>query len=129
MDTELDEVYIAHIKSIFQEFDNEIIWTAIFEHGYDENGNYNTENTINYLLELSGDHSTPPKDNSISITSESSINHLDKNSNEEDDIPDDIEEDKEEEIEPSGISKIITSIPNLFQHGEVKYTKLFSKTV
>ena len=125
MDTELDEVYIAHIKSMFQEFDNEIIWTAIFEHGYDKNGNYNTENTINYLLELSGDNSTPPKDNSISITSESSINHLDKNSNEEDDI----EEDEEEETEPSGISKIITSIPNLFQHGEVKYTKPFSKTV
>ena len=39
---------------MFQEFDNEIIWTAIaiFERGYDENGNYSTENTINYLLEL-----------------------------------------------------------------------------
>ena len=127
MDTELDEVYIAHIKSMFQEFDNEIIWTAIFEHGYDENGNYNTENTINYLLELSGHTNNSQKDKSIStsITDiETSLKHQDKNINEVEDIPDDIEDDEEEETEPSGISKIITSIPNLFQHGEVKYSKL-----
>ena len=127
MDTELDEVYIAHIKSMFQEFDNEIIWTAIFERGYDENGNYNTENTINYLLELSGHTNNSQKDKSISTTTtnnETTAINLDKNTNEVEDIPDDIEEDEEEETEPSGISKIITSIPNLFQHGEIKYSKL-----
>ena len=127
MDTELDEVYIAHIKSMFQEFDNEIIWTAIFERGYDENGNYNTENTINYLLELSGHTNNSQKDKSISTTTtnnETTPINLDKNTNEVDNIPDDIEEDEEEETEPSGISKIITSIPNLFQHGEIKYSKL-----
>ena len=127
MDTELDEVYIAHIKSMFQEFDNEIIWTAIFERGYDENGNYNTENTINYLLELSGHTNNSQKDKSISTTTtnnETTAINLDKNTNEVEDIPDDIEEDEEEETEPSVISKIITSIPNLFQHGEVKYSKL-----
>ena len=55
---------------MFQEFDNEIIWTAIaiFERGYDENGNYSTENTINYLLELSGHTNNSPKDKSISTT-------------------------------------------------------------
>jgi hypothetical protein len=94
---------------MFQEFDNEIIWTAIFERGYDENGNYNTENTINYLLELSGDTNNSQKD---------------KNIDEVEDIADDIEVYEEEETEQSGISKIITSIPNLFQHGEVKYSKL-----
>ena len=123
---------------MFQEFDNEIIWTAIFERGYDENGNYNTENTINYLLELSGYTNNSQKDKSIytSITDiETSLKHLDKNINEVEDIPDDIEEDEEVENEPSGISKIITSIPNLFQQGEVKYIKLnflgksFSKKV
>ena len=127
MDTELDEVYIAHIKSMFQEFDNEIIWTAIFERGYDENGNYSTENTINYLLELSGHTNNSQKDKSISTTTtnnETTAINLDKNTNEVEDIPDDIEEDEEEENEPSGISKIITSIPNLFQHGEIKYSKL-----
>ena len=118
---------------MFQEFDNEIIWTAIaiFERGYDENGNYSTENTINYLLELSGHTNNSPKDKSISTTTtnnETTAINLDKNTNEVEDIPDDIEEDEEEdeeeENEPSGISKIITSIPNLFQHGEIKYSKL-----
>ena len=39
MNIELDEVYLASIKEMFKEFDDEIIWTAIFEHGFDKNGN------------------------------------------------------------------------------------------
>ena len=53
MNTELDEVYVANIKEMFKEFDDEIIWSAIFEHGYQSNGDYNLENVVNYLLELS----------------------------------------------------------------------------
>ena len=53
MNIELDEVYVASIKEMFKEFDNEIIWTAIFEHGYQFDGSYQLENVVNYLLELS----------------------------------------------------------------------------
>lgn len=53
MNIELDEVYVASIKEMFKEFDNEIIWTAIFEHGYQFDGTYQLENVVNYLLELS----------------------------------------------------------------------------
>lgn len=75
MSTELDEVYLAHIKSMFPEFDDEIIWTAIFEYGYNPNGEYNTENTINYLLELSSNNQ--PKSTEIKITNDTQItNHL-----------------------------------------------------
>ena len=55
MNTELDEVYVASIKEMFKEFDDEIIWTAIFEHGYNSDNTYNLENVVNYLLELSTD--------------------------------------------------------------------------
>ena len=47
-----------------------------------KNVNYNTENTINYLLELSGHTNdtltNPQKDNSTTTTSENSTNYLDK---------------------------------------------------
>ena len=55
MNIELDEVYLASIKEMFKEFDDEIIWTAIFEHGYNSDNTYNLENVVNYLLELSTD--------------------------------------------------------------------------
>ena len=53
MSVELDEVYLASIKEMFKDFDDEIIWSSIFEHGFDKNGNYKLENVVNYLLELS----------------------------------------------------------------------------
>jgi hypothetical protein len=56
MGTELDEVYIASIKEMFKEFDDEIIWSAIFDHGYSEGNEYRLENVVNYLLELSQDN-------------------------------------------------------------------------
>ena len=55
MNVELDEVYLASIKEMFKEFDDEIIWTAIFEHGFDEKGNQKLEDVVNYLLELSSE--------------------------------------------------------------------------
>ena len=55
MNVELDEVYIASLKEMFKEFDDEIIWSAVFEHGFEENGDYKLENVVNYLLELSNE--------------------------------------------------------------------------
>ena len=53
--TEFDEVYIAGLKEMFKEFDDEIIWNALFEHGY-KTKDFKVENVINYLLELSGNN-------------------------------------------------------------------------
>ena len=106
MTTELDEVYIAHVKSIFPEFDDEIIWTSIFEYGYNEKGEYNSENTINYLLELS--------ENKLDI-----IDTMEKQQESTTTIINNNEIKQE-----STINKIIESIPNLFTYGEVKYDKL-----
>ena len=84
MDIELDEVYIASIKEIFKEFDDEIIWSAIFEHGYTENGGYKLENVINYLLELSENKVYE----TIKIPKSNIINNKDRENNQvlEDDI-------------------------------------------
>ena len=48
MSTDIDEVYVAHIKSMFDHFDDEIIWTA-YEQGYNSQGEFNIEKVINYL--------------------------------------------------------------------------------
>ena len=103
MDTEIDEVYVAHIKSMFDNFDDEIIWSAIYEHGFDKNGKYNIEQVINYLLELSSDSQTvtPIKNDKPPV----------KN-NPNEDVDD-----------TNSIVKVITSIPNLFSYGQT-YEKL-----
>ena len=48
-DIDIDEVYVAHIKSMFDHFDDEIIWTKIYEQGYNSQGEFNIEKVINYL--------------------------------------------------------------------------------
>ena len=86
MNTELDEVYVASIKEMFKEFDDEIIWTAIFEHGYNSDNTYNLENVVNYLLELSTDISTQKNiENNTSNTSntnnKNNTNNISNNKN------------------------------------------------
>ena len=53
----IDDAYISNIKSMFKHLDDEIIWSAIYHHGFGTDGNFNEENVINYLLELSNDKS------------------------------------------------------------------------
>ena len=114
MNIELDEVYVASIKEMFKEFDNEIIWTAIFEHGYQFDGTYQLENVVNYLLELSNNQTnsniTIPSSNipSSNIPS-SNITSNNKNTN----ILD-LDEDLEEatELEPNLCETIVDIFKN-----------------
>ena len=62
---------------MFKEFDDEIIWTAIFEHGYQSDGTYNLENVVNYLLELTQDNTKQ----STSIEDSKKTNKNNKNTN------------------------------------------------
>ena len=114
MNIELDEVYVASIKEMFKEFDNEIIWTAIFEHGYQFNGTYQLENVVNYLLELSNNQTnsniTIPTSNITSSNIPSSnITSNNKNTN----ILD-LDEDLEEatELEPNLCETIVDIFKN-----------------
>lgn len=122
MSIELDEVYVASIKEMFKEFDDEIIWTAIFEHGYQSDGTYNLENVVNYLLELTQDNtkqSTLSETNNNNTSSEISSDetkftipssNIEENSN----LLDNLEEDMEEAqiIEPSVYQNIVDFISN-----------------
>ena len=137
MSIELDEVYVASIKEMFKEFDDEIIWTAIFEHGYQTDGTYNLENVVNYLLELTQDNTKQSTSNEDSkVTNENSkttTNNNNNNNNKEENnkkkskftIPssnieensnllDNLEEDMEEAtiIEPSVYQNIVDFISN-----------------
>lgn len=131
MSIELDEVYVANIKEMFKEFDDEIIWTAIFEHGYQSDGTYNLENVVNYLLELTQDNtkqSTLSETNNNLDISENNINSKNsKNSSDEakftipssnieenSNLLDNLEEDMEEAqiIEPSFYQNIVDLISN-----------------
>ena len=89
--TEFDEVYIASLKEIFKELDDEIIWTALFEYGY-KTGEYKAENVINYLLEITNteDNSKSSKldDNSISPKLDDDINNYDNKNRQRFIIPD-----------------------------------------
>ena len=93
MGVEIDELYVAHIKSMFDQFDDEIIWTAIYERGYDTNGDFNLENVVNYLLELSNNSSV--------------------NNNKKEETKGNIEN----EDENNTITNLINAIPNLFIYG------------
>ena len=122
MSIELDEVYVASIKEMFKEFDDEIIWTAIFEHGYQSDGTYNLENVVNYLLELTQDNtkqSTLSETNNNNTGSEINSDitkftipssNIEENSN----LLDNLEEDMEEAqiIEPSVYQNIVDFISN-----------------
>lgn len=114
MNIELDEVYVASIKEMFKEFDNEIIWTAIFEHGYQFDGTYQLENVVNYLLELSNNQTnsniTIPSSNiTPSNIPSSNITSNNKNTN----ILD-LDEDLEEatELEPNLCETIVDIFKN-----------------
>ena len=139
MNTELDEVYVASIKEMFKEFDDEIIWTAIFEHGYNSDNTYNLENVVNYLLELSTDISTQKNiesntsnnKNNKKIDDDETYNNSDKfiippsNVNENTRLLDLEEEDYEEaeEIKPNmfqNIADLISSNNNGYQKIEDK---------
>ena len=109
-DTDIDEVYVAHIKSMFDHFDDEIIWTAIYEQGYNSQGEFNIEKVINYLLELSGNTIQKGK-------------HIDDVQLEvEDEVED--EEDDKDNLSDNTITNIINAIPNLFSFGNPEYTPL-----
>ena len=139
MSIELDEVYVASIKEMFKEFDDEIIWTAIFEHGYQTDGTYNLENVVNYLLELTQDNTKQSTSNEDSKdTNENTKNIINNNSNnsnnnkednnkkkskftipssnieENSNLLDNLEEDMEEAdiIEPSVYQNIVDFISN-----------------
>ena len=135
MNVELDEVYLASIKEMFKEFDDEIIWTAIFEHGYDENGNYKLETVVDYLLELSGKNIENtkfkiPESNVVYSSNLSDKNKLDLpadrsdtyHSNNENDnllnLNDD--DDDAKEIEPDMFQDLI----NLFKNDNKRYEKI-----
>lgn len=142
MNTELDEVYVASIKEMFKEFDDEIIWTAIFEHGYNSDNTYNLENVVNYLLELSTDINTQKNlesdtsntnnnKNNKKIDDNETYNNSDKfiippsNVNENTRLLDLEEEDYEEaeEIKPNmfqNIADLISSNNNGYQKIEDK---------
>ena len=109
MRTELDEVYLANIKEIFKEFDDEIIWGAIFEKGYGLNGEFCLEKVIDYLLELSENK----KYEFVKIPD----SNLNQNNSE---LLQDVDEDEAIEIDNSGfLSNIFNSI-----NGESGYQKL-----
>lgn len=125
MNTELDEVYVASIKEMFKEFDDEIIWTAIFEHGYNSDNTYNLENVVNYLLELSTDttkeitKNSKKNENTKNIENSQNDNSNDKfiippsNINENSallDLDEDIDE--PEELKPSMFQNITDLILN-----------------
>ena len=93
MSVEIDELYVAHIKSMFDQFDDEIIWTAIYERGYDTKGDFNLENVVNYLLELSNNSSV---NNNKKEETKGNIENEDKNNT---------------------ITNLINAIPNLFIYG------------
>ena len=132
MSIELDEVYVASIKEMFKEFDDEIIWTAIFEHGYQTDGTYNLENVVNYLLELTKDNtkqSTSNEDNKDTNAKNTTNNNNNKEENnkkkskftipssnieENSNLLDNLEEDMEEAtiIEPSVYQNIVDFISN-----------------
>ena len=123
MSIELDEVYVANIKEMFKEFDDEIIWTAIFEHGYQSDGTYNLENVVNYLLELTQDNtkqSTLSETNNNNNTSseissdEAKFTIPSSNIEENSNLLDNLEEDMEEAqiIEPSFYQNIVDLISN-----------------
>ena len=136
MSIELDEVYVASIKEMFKEFDDEIIWTAIFEHGYQTDGTYNLENVVNYLLELTQDNtkqSTSSEDSKVTNENSKTTTNNNNNNNKEENnkkkskftIPssnieensnllDNLEEDMEEAtiIEPSVYQNIVDFISN-----------------
>ena len=140
MSIELDEVYVASIKEMFKEFDDEIIWTAIFEHGYQSDGTYNLENVVNYLLELTQDNTKQStsieKDskktnennkNNKNTTNNNSSNNSEENNKkkskftipssnieENSNLLDNLEEDMEEAqiIEPSVYQNIVDFISN-----------------
>ena len=97
----IDEVYVAHIKSMFDHFDDEIIWSAIYERGYDENGNFNLENVLNYLLELS---ENPVIMEDKVETEDISIEEVAENN--------------------SFFSNIVNTIPNWFSNHNSEYTPL-----
>ena len=135
MNVELDEVYVASIKEMFKEFDDEIIWTAIFEHGFDENGNYKLEEVVNYLLELSSGKNTEEKKfkipesniNSNNISNENKSKTFQQESNDnlscnETDNLLNLEEDDNdaEEIEPNMFQNLI----NLLKNGDNGYQKI-----
>ena len=42
----IDDAYISNIKSMFKHLDDEIIWSAIYHHGFGTDGNFNEENVI-----------------------------------------------------------------------------------
>lgn len=105
-DTDIDEVYVAHIKSMFDHFDDEIIWTAIYEQGYNSKGEFNIEKVINYLLELSGNTTQKGK-------------HID-----DVELEVEKEEDDMDNISDNTITNIINAIPNLFSFGNPEYTPL-----
>ena len=135
MSIELDEVYVASIKEMFKEFDDEIIWTAIFEHGYQTDGTYNLENVVNYLLELTQDNTkqSTSNENNKNTDAKNTTNNNSNNNNKEENnkkkskftIPssnieensnllDNLEEDMEEAtiIEPSVYQNIVDFISN-----------------
>ena len=136
MSIELDEVYVASIKEMFKEFDDEIIWTAIFEHGYQSDGTYNLENVVNYLLELTQDNtkqstsvedSKKTNENNKNTTNNNSSNKNEENNKkkskftipssnieENSNLLDNLEEDMEEAqiIEPSVYQNIVDFISN-----------------
>jgi hypothetical protein len=129
MSIELDEVYVASIKEMFKEFDNEIIWTAIFEHGYQNDGTYNLENVVNYLLELTQDNTKQSTSIEDSKTTTNNNNNNNKEENnkkkskftipssnieENSNLLDNLEEDMEEAtiIEPSVYQNIVDFISN-----------------
>ena len=83
--TEFDEVYFASLKEIFKEFDDEIIWNALFEHGYKKK-EYQAENVINYLLELSEDRGKNKNENKFTIPEKNyGIINIDELNNDESD--------------------------------------------
>ena len=136
MNTELDEVYVASIKEMFKEFDDEIIWTAIFEHGYNSDNTYNLENVVNYLLELSTDTTKQiTKNQKKNENTENNKNTENDNSNDKFIIPPsninensallDLDEDidEPEELQPS----MFQNITNLILNNSNGYQKIEDK--
>ena len=136
MNTELDEVYVASIKEMFKQFDDEIIWTAIFEHGYNSDNTYNLENVVNYLLELSTDTTKQiTKNQKKNENTENNKNTENDNSNDKFIIPPsninensallDLDEDidEPEELQPS----MFQNITNLILNNSNGYQKIEDK--
>ena len=79
-----EQEQVTSIKALFPGFDDEVIWNAIFEKGYSNDGSYNPEKVVNYLLDLSNEKNNDNKNDNISSNNPSQFDDSDEEYDEKD---------------------------------------------